>query len=653
MYHIQKKRVSICVILLIGIISFISAWNFDTGNGGSTSVTVTTGNATNFTQLLDVPNSYVGEADNCVVVNAGENGLTFDTCAAAGDTDTWNTTSEIWFVVNNGSFMSITAKTGNTTSEIWGTVNNNSFMPIGTNVGNTTSQMWTIINNDTFLRRENRTSEVWSVVNNGTFGTGGGGGNTTAEIWFVINNDTWMPLGTKTGNNSNEIWTVINNETFINWSSLPLANRTTISWKNITDLPTCSFGTHLYSDGSILNCSTDASGGGGNTTAEMQTALNNSGGVYNLTSNVSVYWNNSIGMNTTQFTFIDKVISLGEAYLKTWGDIYYVVIGTKLGNTTAEIQAVETDPNWANNYSAHNATWNLDTDTFNTTSQMWFVANNGSFLNWTTINNGTFLNWTTINNGTFNNWTTINNGTFIKIANRTAEVWSVANNGSFLNWTTINNGTFLNWTTLNNETFIKISNRTLEVWSVANNGSFLNWTTINNNTFLKAVSWNSTNSSYATWLTNYSISGAYANWSQVINGSVVANNTGGIYNITSNVSAYWNNSVGVNMTQHSNTGGIISVLSSWIKSVGDTLYLAIGTKTGNTSSEMWGGINNGSFLNWTTINNDTFIPMNETLATSAYLNTSSNIYMGTNNFFCLNYDCLSNITYNGSHTIWN
>lgn len=46
-----------------------------------------TGNLTNFTSLNDTPVSYSGSTGLCAVVNSGETGLEFTSCAAAGDTN--------------------------------------------------------------------------------------------------------------------------------------------------------------------------------------------------------------------------------------------------------------------------------------------------------------------------------------------------------------------------------------------------------------------------------------------------------------------------------------------------------------------------------------------------------------------------------------
>jgi len=80
------------IMVLVFTFSFVSAWNFEKGD---ISVTTYTGNLTNFTNLQDTPNSYSGSASKCVVVNAGENSLSFGNCSdSAGDITAVNTNDQ-------------------------------------------------------------------------------------------------------------------------------------------------------------------------------------------------------------------------------------------------------------------------------------------------------------------------------------------------------------------------------------------------------------------------------------------------------------------------------------------------------------------------------------------------------------------------------
>jgi hypothetical protein len=101
-------------LIFIFYLNLISSWNFE---GNSVSVTTLTGNATNFTQLLDTPNSYVGSANLCVLVNGAENALVFSSCSAAAGiqwsdavngtlllTATWNTN----YTANNDKWLNTT-----------------------------------------------------------------------------------------------------------------------------------------------------------------------------------------------------------------------------------------------------------------------------------------------------------------------------------------------------------------------------------------------------------------------------------------------------------------------------------------------------------------------------------------------------------------
>jgi hypothetical protein len=73
------------LIFLLTLTVYVSAFNFPTSsvkvyNYGTGSG----GNVTNFTQLLDVPSSYSGQANKCVAVNSGASGLSFVDCSGAG-----------------------------------------------------------------------------------------------------------------------------------------------------------------------------------------------------------------------------------------------------------------------------------------------------------------------------------------------------------------------------------------------------------------------------------------------------------------------------------------------------------------------------------------------------------------------------------------
>jgi len=103
-----------------------------------------------------------------------------------------NTSLEIRTAINNSGFYNISINysnvlnhpsmidTFNTTAEIWVVVNNGTFMPIGTKVGNTTNEIWGVADNNTFIKLSelpltNRTLIVWQNITN--LPTCGGGAN--------------------------------------------------------------------------------------------------------------------------------------------------------------------------------------------------------------------------------------------------------------------------------------------------------------------------------------------------------------------------------------------------------------------------------------------------------------------------------------------
>jgi hypothetical protein len=73
---------SFLLFLLILTVS-VSAFNFPS-NSNKVTTTIYSSNITNFTELLDTPNSYSGNSGKCVAVNGGGTGLTFVECSAGG-----------------------------------------------------------------------------------------------------------------------------------------------------------------------------------------------------------------------------------------------------------------------------------------------------------------------------------------------------------------------------------------------------------------------------------------------------------------------------------------------------------------------------------------------------------------------------------------
>jgi hypothetical protein len=98
------------------------------------------------------------------------------------------------------------------------------------------------------------------------------------------------------------------------------------------------------------------------------------------------------------FTLLDNLflnnVSGVITFNRSYADIYYYNKTSKVGNTTAEIQAVK----------VNNATWADGTSTYNgvkgnTTAEIWAVCSNNTFLT-----NADLIN---ISSGGFNNWTDI------------------------------------------------------------------------------------------------------------------------------------------------------------------------------------------------------------------------------------------------------
>ena len=590
------------------------------------------GSLTTLLELTDTPASYTGEAGNCLIVNVGETELEFGSCGSG--VGGGNTTEEIWYVANN---------------ETWVSYSGLPTCSVGTH----------LFYNSTHL---NCTTDAAAGADTDTW-------NTTSEIWYIINNNTFLTAET-------------------NWQG----NFTNMQ----NDCPAGNYSYGFFANGT-LKCRSDSSSGGegGNTTEEMQIAINNSIGVYNITVNVSEHWNNLSSYNATQFHTEGGLLQVLESFLKDFADAFYLQIGTKLGNTSTEIQAVETDPNWASNYSAHNETWSSSGTDTNLSGE-------------TNINNTIFGNYPTlgVNNTWFNESVEgLLISTYYNATQVNAEVGTI--DGGDLTSVGHTDGSYdgitfnfteeagspgldmrMNFTGVIdfNKGIIRYKTSNLagdypviQLWNYDDGewedypllGESDTFATIEQSVFdspehlsgeivqmrlYKSSNGNTGNHYYVDWLaiadglgtpageeidpysyhTNENINASgynvtadwfkgKVNYSDIQNHPATAgdtdtfnttqemidaiNNTGGVFNITANVSTHWNNLTQYNATQFNSEGGVLNLLESWIKSLTDTLYLAIGTKVGNTTaeiqaldtdtfnttSEMWFVINNGTF----------------------------------------------------------
>lgn len=117
---------------------------------------------------------------------------------------------------------------------------------------------------------------------------------------------------------------------------------------------------------------------GGNTSAQMVSAINNTAGLFNITVNISMIWNGSTGMNATQFTG-NGVKSISE----TWLDTIYLRISNlvgAVGNWTLD------KPNYYTKTEVNTNITNANTSVVNwADSKFYDSSENAQFL---TVNTG-------------------------------------------------------------------------------------------------------------------------------------------------------------------------------------------------------------------------------------------------------------------------
>jgi len=241
---------AILSIVITFSLFFISSYNFNQGNFNFPieEVTTTIINATvTYTSDLNWEGNHTNMLNDCLAGNYSYGIFSNGTWKCRNDEQGGggNTTEEIWFVVNNGTFMSATTKVGNTTLEIWGVVDNNTFMPIGTKTGNTTV-------------------EIWGVVDNGTFDRYKGYYNSSLINSTELEEQTGGILGIKLSWLTSFITSIVN--------SLIGTHESTFKHGNTT--------AEIEALDSF------------NTTLEMETAVNQSGAYYGINVNSSNYWDN-------------------------------------------------------------------------------------------------------------------------------------------------------------------------------------------------------------------------------------------------------------------------------------------------------------------------------------------------------------------------
>jgi hypothetical protein len=294
-------------------------------------------------------------------------------CSADIDTNIGNSTAEIWGVVDNSTFLKIVNDLWNTTSDVWSVVYNGTFQT-GSELYNTTADIWKVVDNSTFRKVADdlynttfpcgaitgNTSDLCSIVDTDT-----NIGNSTAEIWGVVDNSTFrkivddlynttFPCGALTGNTSDlcsivdtdtnignstaEIWSVVDNSTFVKMAN-DLYNTTGDFQANLY-ISNCTSGNIWKADaGGDMICGADTTGSGGvgvwMATGGWTTPNETAGGTQNV--NITGY------MNASQFqSSADRWCNTTECY------------------TLEELLA--------------------DVDMWNTTSQIWAVVDNSTFV---------------------------------------------------------------------------------------------------------------------------------------------------------------------------------------------------------------------------------------------------------------------------------
>jgi len=401
--------------------------------------------------------------------------------------------------------------------------------------GNTSSEIFAVVDNGTFLYIEdqrynytillggNSSNEIFAVVDNGTYAyyDMATSGNTSNEIFTVVDNDTWLYINDQRynyttllgGNSSNEIYTVVDNDTFayktegnsttcqsmicnltndfFDWARLE--NRFLTAVNNVYLKMT---GTTIYFDEDELNKTINIiSKENANTSAEIFTVVDNNTFLY---INDQRYNETNLITGNTSAELFEVIDNDTWLYLD---DQRYNDSSLITGNSSNEIfAAIE------NNTFAY---WDMATSG-NTTEEIWVVVDNDSFMLidasvgntsneiFIVTDNGTFLyiedqryNYTTLLGGNSSDeiFTVVDNGTFQYEANKTVSCYDIFGNTSDLCTVTSGSGggggnsSLEIWVVVDNETWLYqedqrynnsdlTGNSTTEIFAVVENGTF-------------------------------------------------------------------------------------------------------------------------------------------------------------------------------------
>ena len=187
------------------------------------------------------------------------------------DTNTWNSTADIWAVITNGSFFhqsEITALILNVNSTIDTKISTTDSNTNDANQNATIALKATIaeLKNGTYTADKwNSTIDIWAVLTNGSF-------YHQSEILAIITNGTFDNTDTNTWNNTQDIWNVITNDSFYHQSEiLSILTNGTLQL-NITNQTCNSSAAFGAWDNGIFTCQPVSSVAGNTTDVQFNNA---------------------------------------------------------------------------------------------------------------------------------------------------------------------------------------------------------------------------------------------------------------------------------------------------------------------------------------------------------------------------------------------
>ena len=354
---------------------------------------------------------------------------------------------------------------------------------------------------------------------------------------------------------------------------------------------------------------------------------------YNLSNsyvNSSDNWDSYDTTNSSQISNTGGVLTILTTYLS---EVFDTLFGGKDTDDLAEGSSnLYDNTSWSQTVYYANATASF---------ALWVDVVNGTVMLQTTYNTNYSVNDEIYRNRTNSTYHAYNLTGLIRDWNVSGYIsdWNASN--FIIDWNAT--GYIKDWTG-----DITDANTTLYNWIVAQGytADGINWTDATNGTLFTTALYNA---NYSVNDADYRVDNWNSSsdiWAVVDNGTYVTYDN--LSNSYVNSSDNWDSYDTTNSSQISNVGGVLTILTTYLSEVFNTLF---GNKDTDDLAEGSSNLYDNQSWNIGRAGQE-FVNLTGDIMTGSLNISGGNITLSQDFFFCLTQDCSSNMTNNGTHTIW-